>query len=364
MGRRYRVIQWTTGSIWRFAIQRIAESRQLELVGCYVTSAAKAGRDAGELAGLAPLGVIATRDAAALLELPADCVCYAPMRYDLDEICRILESGKNLVTPSGFTFPAGQGAGVRERLEEACRRGGVSIHGSGIHPGFAGDRLVLTLTALCRSVEQVRVSEYADLSPNPSTPQMFDQLGFGRPPAEHLAKPSPLIGVMGTIFRESMHMIAAGLGFGIEDFRAAHAVAAAVRDVDVAAGHIRAGGVAAQQFEWTAISAGRAAIVFRTRWKMCDELDPAWEIPAPGYEVIVEGDPSLRCTLNGASSFTGRDVPERSHSEIGRIWTAMNTVNAIPAVCDAKPGIRTSLDLPLLAAQDAVRWAARGEGRA
>ena len=75
-----------------------------ELVGCYVTSAAKDGLDIGELAGREPIGLTATTDAEALLAIEADCVNYAPLYVDIDQICRILRSGKNLVTPSGSGF--------------------------------------------------------------------------------------------------------------------------------------------------------------------------------------------------------------------------------------------------------------------
>ncbi len=49
---------------------------ELELVGLWVHSADKAGKDAGDIAGIEPLGVMATNDADALLALDADCVCY------------------------------------------------------------------------------------------------------------------------------------------------------------------------------------------------------------------------------------------------------------------------------------------------
>src|SRR5262245_43580269 len=92
---RYRVIQWATGGVGRAAIQGIADHPELELVGCWVHGRAKDGRDAGELAGIAPLGINATRDVGALLALDADCVLYSPILGDAELIARILRSGKN-----------------------------------------------------------------------------------------------------------------------------------------------------------------------------------------------------------------------------------------------------------------------------
>src|SRR5262245_49359225 len=96
-----RVIQWATGGVGRAAIQGIAAHPDLQLVGVWVHSADKVGRDAGELAGIEPLGVAATDDVDALLALGADCVLYSPVMADEALVARILESGTNVVTPLG-----------------------------------------------------------------------------------------------------------------------------------------------------------------------------------------------------------------------------------------------------------------------
>ena len=101
----YRVIQWATGGVGQAAIQGIAAHLELELVGCWVHSEAKAGRDAGELAGIEPLGVAATNDVDALLALDADCVVYAPLMPDEALVCRLLEAGLDVVTPLGWVYP-------------------------------------------------------------------------------------------------------------------------------------------------------------------------------------------------------------------------------------------------------------------
>src|SRR2546428_2399166 len=72
----YRVIQWSTGNVGTFALRCIVGHPELELLGVWVHGPAKAGKDAGELCGLGPVGVRATTDAEALLALDADCVCY------------------------------------------------------------------------------------------------------------------------------------------------------------------------------------------------------------------------------------------------------------------------------------------------
>src|SRR5437762_2711760 len=95
--KTYKVIQWATGSIGQISIRHFADNPAFELVGAYVTSEAKDGKDLGELADIAPLGVLASNDIDAVLALDADCVNYAPLYRDIDEMCRILRSGKNIV---------------------------------------------------------------------------------------------------------------------------------------------------------------------------------------------------------------------------------------------------------------------------
>ena len=86
----FRVIQWATGGVGRSAIEAIVRHPELELAGCWVHSPAKDGRDAGELAGLPPLGVRASTDTAALLAQPADCVVYAPLVPDKAVVAALL----------------------------------------------------------------------------------------------------------------------------------------------------------------------------------------------------------------------------------------------------------------------------------
>ena len=336
--RPLRIIQWATGSIGRYAIRAIAEDPNLELAGVWVHSESKHGVDAGTLVGSAALGVKATRDKRALLALDADCVLYAPLLADVDEMCRILESGKNLVTPTGFSFV--KDPALAGRLDAACRKGNVSFHGSGIHPGFAGDRLPLVLSALCRRIDKVTVYEVCDLSQGSESPEMvMQQLGFGMSAEEAAKTPPALMAFMSKIFYESMDMLAAGLGFSIESYAHRHEFAVALRDVPIHAGIIKKGHVAGQHFEYTGLVKGKPVIQFNTYWKMSKEIEPNWPYDAPiEYTVEIEGDPSVRCSLTPIDSKT---------TEPGLVWTAMNCVNAILPVCDAEPGIKTSLDLPI-----------------
>src|SRR5215470_12596231 len=100
--RTYRVVQWTTGNVGQQSVRAIVAQPDLELVGCYAWSPDKVGKDAGELCGIAPIGVRATNDVGALLSLKPDCVVYNPMWPDTSELVRILESGVNVVSTAAF----------------------------------------------------------------------------------------------------------------------------------------------------------------------------------------------------------------------------------------------------------------------
>src|SRR5580692_5574511 len=122
-GRRYRVVQWTTGNVGKSSVRAIAANPMFDLVGCYAWSPDKVGRDVGELCGIDPIGVAATNDVDALLALQPDCVVYNPMWPDAGELVRILEAGVNVVSTAAFINGRGMGADG-DRIADACARGG------------------------------------------------------------------------------------------------------------------------------------------------------------------------------------------------------------------------------------------------
>src|SRR5579871_505107 len=149
--RRYRVVQWATGNIGLRSLRAVIDHPGLELVGVYVYAEGKAGRDAGELCGAAPTGVRATRNIEDILALRPDCVLYMADRVDVDTLCRLLESGANVVsTRMEFHHRDSIDPATRERIEAACRRGGSSLHSTGSSPGFITEAVPIVLTSIQR----------------------------------------------------------------------------------------------------------------------------------------------------------------------------------------------------------------------
>ncbi len=177
--RTYRVVQWATGNIGARSLRGVVEHPDMTLAGLYVYSPEKAGRDAGELCGLRPTGVAATGDIEDILGLGADCVLYMPRMFEVDTVCRLLESGANVVTTCGeFHHPASMDPAVRERVESACRRGGTSIHSTGSSPGFISEAVPLVLTSIQRQLESLAIEEFADLSQRDSPELLFESDGI------------------------------------------------------------------------------------------------------------------------------------------------------------------------------------------
>ncbi len=347
--RTYRVIQWATGGVGRAAIEGELAHPQLELVGCWVHSPDKAGKDVGTVIGREPIGVTATDDEDALLALDADCVVYSPLLADPAVVARILESGKNVSTPVGWVYPD---RSTTAELEAACAAGASTLHGTGIHPGGITERFPLMLSALSSSITRVRAEEFSDIRTYDAPDVIRHVMMFGADPDE--ARTSIMANVLGAGFRQSVHMVADELGFALDpELRTTHETAVATAPIDSPIGPIEAGTVAAQRFRWDGTVAGETVVTAAVNWLMGTEhLDPPWDFGAGGerFEVAVEGDPSVLLTFHGLHPESIERGLVRSP---GIVATAMHCVNAVPYVCDAEPGIRTYLDLPLLAGRGA-----------
>ena len=147
-----RVVQWATGSVGVAAIKAVLDHPDLQLVGCWVHSKAKVGKDVGEIIGGDPLGVIATDSVDRILTMDADAVIYAPLLPNADEVMELLRSGKNVVSPLGWFYPSETEAAP---LEAAAQEGGVTLHGAGIGPGAATELFPLLLSVMSTGITHV-----------------------------------------------------------------------------------------------------------------------------------------------------------------------------------------------------------------
>jgi len=344
--KTYRVIQWATGTVGKVSLRHFIENPAIELVGVLVTNPEKVGKDAGELVGLPPTGVLATNDVEAIIAQDADCVMFAPMLQDIDMVCRLLRSGKNVVSTIGPFFTTDFSQAEVERLEAACQEGGTSFHGCGIHPGFIGDIMPITLTRLMDRIDRIQVFEIADKLVSPSV--YIDFMGFGLTPEELRARPNCMEYAMPT-FGESMAMVLAGLGKEVENLTEKHEIALARNDIPYPGGVIRAGTVAGQHWEWTMWTEGKPLLLYHLYYVMGDDMEPNWNLGQSRHRIVFEGNPQFEMTLTASPDAEGK------HPFLGIIWTALLGATAVPQVCDAEPGVVTHFELGVVRPQGLVR---------
>jgi 4-hydroxy-tetrahydrodipicolinate reductase len=336
----FRVVQWTTGNVGKESVKAIVANPTLELVGCYAWSEKKAGVDVGDLVGIDPVGVTATNDVDALLALKPDCVVYNPMFPSVDELVRILESGVNVVATAAFITGRRLGAD-RDRLAEACERGGTTLFGSGVSPGFA-ELVAVTIAGICSRVDKVTVVETADTTFYDS-PDTERPAGFGEP----IDNPAlPEMARKGTeVFGEAVAMVADALGVELDEIVCESEFAQTTEDLVMASWTIPAGHVAGVYASWQGRIGGRTVIDLNVRWKKGSTLEPDWVIARDGWVITVDGLPTVTSTLDFLPPADFQATTLEEFMVIGHIVTAVPPLNAIPAVVDAPPGIITYADL-------------------
>ncbi|MBI1181228.1 MAG: dihydrodipicolinate reductase [Alphaproteobacteria bacterium] len=345
----YKVIQWSSGNVGKHAVRAVAERTGMKLVGMYVFSADKAGRDAGEIAGIGKLGVKATDDVEKIIAMDADVVLHTALpslvygeepMADIDTFCRLLASGKNVITTVGYMYPQVYGGKFTKQLEEACRLGGSTFHSTGLNPGWMGDLLPVTMTALSRRVDRIHVREISNFQHYPSPEIMFDMMGFAKTPAQFKNDAERYKFWLSGLFRESVQMVADALGVKLDEIREKTERALAETDLETAAGLVKKGTVAGQHWEWAGMAGGEKVIVHETVWRMHESVAPGW--PNGDHSIVVDGEPRMEV------KFDARWIGD------GLQGTAMHAVNAIPYVCDAPCGIKTFLDLPWIVGKGTV----------
>lgn len=346
--RSLRTVVWATGGVGSIAIDAIARRPDLDLVGVWVHSPDKVGRDAGELAGREPVGVAATDDADALIALRPDCVVYAACGPERDagavpDYLRLLRAGINVVSTTSTSLvypPAYYAPAWRDELQAAAVGGGASFYASGVFPGFGSDQLALLLATQSKSIDVLTVTEVSLNDHYPVADVMMDGMGFGRP-----LDFEPMLATPGFIemaWRAPIHLMADGLGVEVTEVTGTLDRRSTDRDIQVAFGTIAAGTCGAVRTRAAGVVDGREAIVVEHIIRMARDVAPDWpnsESDAT-YRVDIQGDPDVHCAM------TLGDAEGHGAGRAAMAATAMRVVNAIPYVVDAPAGLLSSLDLP------------------
>ena len=346
-----RVALIGTGNCGKLALRQLINDPRFELTGVWVSSDAKVGKDAGELADLdVTTGIAAVTDLDAIVAAKPDCIVYCAMgdvrlKEAMADVRQILAAGIDVVgsAPGVLQFPWQVIPDKHiERVEEAAQEGNSSVFITGVDPGFATDLLPFALASTCQSIEQIRTMEIADYAAYDGETVMFDVMGFGNEIGDFPMLFLP--GVLSIAWGTAIRQLAAGLGVEVDEIRDSVEQEPAPEDLNVAAGHIAKGTVAALRFLIEGMVDGKPVIVVEHVTRLRADLRPDWAQPAhPGgsYRVEIAGEPSYFVDIVPTSRNGGAPYAAIL-AAAGRI------VNAIPDVLAAEPGIRTTLDMPLV----------------
>jgi 2,4-diaminopentanoate dehydrogenase len=341
---QYRVIQWATGAMGKTCLRAVIDHPDLVLAGLYVYSESKAGRDAGEIAGRAPTGVIATRSVNEILALEADVVIHAPRiqppyTHHNEMICRLLTSGKNVISINGHTFPAYWGEAAVEPFETACRSGESTLFGTGLNPGFIVEKIATTATGLCNRIDHIFIGEVVACNSVKNPNYVFDVLGFGTPvgsidPNDPTWAPAEILNGM---YSEVVAHLVARMGYRLDRVETDHVMLPATTDIQTAAGLIKQGTIGHTNWRWHAVVDDKRLVTLSIAWIM---ETAHLENPDQGiWNVKISGLPEVKIHIDLKNP---DDYPYRTEPE--QLAVAASVVNSIPSVCHAKPGI---MDIPV-----------------
>jgi hypothetical protein len=343
----YRVVVWGTGNVGRPAIRAVAAHRDLELVGCVVAHPGKVGRDAGELAGIAPLGVAATDDAAVAQNV--DAVVYTATgdtRPDaaLDDLVACLRGGANVVSTSFYPLlhPPSAPRVLLDRVEDACQGGDTSVFVSGIDPGWALDILPALVSGVGAGIEEIRIQELFNYALYDQPAVVREVIGFGRPMDQ---LPLMLLDIsLEMVWAPMLRILADHLDLRLDAITTHVERRPLERTIDVPGmGEFAAGTQGAFRFEVRGMVDGRAPLVVEHVTRIDDACAPDWPTstsPGGEHKVILTGHPNLEVTVHGT------EPGEPGAAGGGNASAANRIVNAIPAVCAAPAGPVGPFDLP------------------
>ena len=97
--------------------------------------------------------------------------------------------------------------------------------------------------------------------------------------------------------------------------------------------------MAAQRITVSGMLNGKPIIRFRVNWYVTLDIDQDWKLRESGWRLLVEGETPIEINIT-------YPVSKEQYSPAMAGLTAYSVINAVPYVCAAEPGIRTTADLP------------------
>ncbi len=344
-----KVIVWGTGNVGRPAIRAVLSHADLCLHSVIVSNPDKSGRDAGELAGVEPCGVAAVSDWRAALQSGADALVYSAtadtrMEQAIGELIACLDAGINVVAPGFYLYldPHSSPEEALAPVQAACERSGASLFVSGIDPGWVMDMLPAVLSGASANISEIRTREIFNYALYDQPQVVREVIGFGSSMDE---LPMMLHDfAIDMVWSPMVKILGRALGKPVQRCEISVERRPLEKTIDVPGmGTFEQGTQGAFRFELRGYHGDQALYVLEHITRIDDDCAPDWPYPPGGggcHQVLISGSPALEVTVHG------HDPVEPGLAGGGNSSAAAWLVNAIPAVCDATPGVVTVLDLP------------------
>lgn len=306
-------------------ICKLALKKQgIEIVGAI--EKVNLGKDVGEIIGLGKkLNVALTEDINTALAVKPDIVIHSTLSSLAkvkEQLLSIIKNGVNIVsTCEELAYPWNKQPGIAREIDTLAKENNVTVLGTGVNPGFCMDTFPIVMTGVCENVEHIRVARIQDARSRRLPFQK--KIGAGCTLAEfEELKASGQLRHVG--LEESADMIAAAMGWNIDEYSETIDPITAVKEVSSKYLTVKEGQAAGVEQLSVARMKGQEIIrmEFRAYLGAPESYDAVYITGTPNMEVIVRGGIQ------------------------GDIATASMTVNAIPRVIDARPGLLTMKDLP------------------
>ena len=329
MGRVLSVIHCGLGPIGQGIARMLLNTEGVKIVGASDVSASRSGKDLGELLGLPkklrikvdPNGERFARKARADVAV----VCTTSSAKDIKPlIAALVKRRVNVITTcEQLAFPSPSTQAIFKELDKLARSKKVRILATGVNPGYAMDALAVMLTAPCTKVERVAVTRVVDAG----TRRLSLQRKVGAGLNAHQFRRALTEGhVQHVGLAQSVHMIAAALGWKLDKVEESIDAAIAPRDLDTDNLRIPAGATAGIKQHARGYRNGQVAVSLDLQMYVGAE--------SPRDHVLVEGTPKIDMTVAGGIA--------------GDVATAALVVNSLPKMFAAAPGLLTMLDLPVV----------------
>jgi 4-hydroxy-tetrahydrodipicolinate reductase len=350
MTDQIRVFQVATGNVGTEMIKRIAAHPDLSLIGLHCYTPEKVGRDAGEIAGLAPNGVIATGTVEEIIAAKPDVVTFHGVFPDEDLYVQVLEAGINIVTTADWitgwhrdtNHPHPSGRPVSEVLAAAAAKGGATFYGTGMNPGL-NQILGVVCSADVAEIDNITTIESVDVSCHHSA-DTWKEVGYGLPVDD--PRLPGMLEKYTRVFADSVLLMADCFDVQLDEVKFSYELGACTKDVDLGWYQLPKGSLGGNYIKYQGLVGGVPKIETHLEWQMTPHTDPSWDIKGC-YITQVMGDP---CVYNKHMIFPkpGVDLSDpTSFASIGMTVTGLPALNAIRSVVAARPGLLTSADLPL-----------------